>query len=59
VQLSFGQGAGSAVVDGQRHQGIAAGTMIVGAQPVAGPSASLLFDISAGIGTVSLERYSP
>jgi hypothetical protein len=59
VQLSFGSGAGRAVVDGQTREGIAAGTTMTGA--VGDPSAAnrLTLDVAAGVGTLTLDRRAP
>jgi hypothetical protein len=56
VRITFGSGAGSAVVDGEVHQGIAAGTTITGASGDPAAEDHLLFDVVSGVGTLTLDR---
>jgi hypothetical protein len=67
AKVTFGSGAGKAVVDGAQRQGIAPGTTIFGVTGQTGKGAGgersydlandrLLVDVSAGVGALTLDR---
>ncbi|HST85098.1 MAG TPA: hypothetical protein VLL08_25390 [Kineosporiaceae bacterium] len=64
-KITFGSGAGRAIVDGAQRQGIAAGITIYGVNGTSGKGGAdgytaakdrLLLDVKAGVGTLSLDR---
>jgi hypothetical protein len=68
AKVTFAKGAGRAVVDGAQRQGIAAGITIYGVNGKGGTGGAkgysaaknrLLIDVSAGVGTLSLDRTKP
>jgi hypothetical protein len=68
AKVSFGSGAGRAIVDGAQRQGIAAGITIYGVNGKGGTGGAkgyeaakdrVLIDVSAGVGTLSLDRTKP
>jgi hypothetical protein len=65
TKLTFGSGAGRAIIDGAQRQGIAAGLTIFGANGKGGKGGEkgyaaakdrVLIDVSAGVGTLSVDR---
>jgi hypothetical protein len=65
AKITFGSGAGRAVVDGAQRQGIAAGITIYGVNGKGGTGGAagynaakdrLAVDVQAGVGTLSLDR---
>jgi len=68
AKVTFGSGAGRAVVDGAERQGIAAGITIYGVNGKAGKGGEtgytaaknrVAVDVSAGVGALSLDRSRP
>jgi len=68
AKITFGSGAGRAIVDGAQRQGIAAGITIYGVNGQGGTGGAqgyeaakdrVLIDVSAGVGTLSLDRAKP
>jgi hypothetical protein len=59
AQLRFGSGAGSATVDGTAHQGIPSGFNLLTTSTGTNPAGQFSLDLSAGVGSVLLDRYSP